>query len=98
MKAILNPAVWCVDRHRRAHACSPGLTSAGGSLPEAPGLPAERAVAVFAQGKELPCAIGLLKMSTEEIKKVNKGHGIETVAYLNDDLWKLQTPGARGLA
>jgi PUA domain protein len=28
-----------------------------------------------------------MKMSSEEIKKVNKGHGIDNVHYLGDDLW-----------
>jgi predicted ribosome-associated RNA-binding protein Tma20 len=26
-------------------------------------------------------------MSVEEIRKVNKGHGIDSVTYLGDDLW-----------
>jgi len=28
-----------------------------------------------------------MKMSTEEIRKVNKGHGIETIHHLGDGLW-----------
>lgn len=39
----------------------PGLTSAGGSISE--DLPEGAPVAVFAEGKEHPLAVGLLKMS-----------------------------------
>jgi len=68
-----------------ANVMCPGLTSAGGYLPES--LEAKKAVAIFAEGKELPCAIGITNMSVEEIRKVNKGHGIDSVTYLGDDLW-----------
>ena len=43
----------------------PGLTSAGGRL-EA-GLPTETAVAIQAEGKEHAVAIGILKMSTDDM-------------------------------
>lgn len=64
---------------------SPGLTSKGGML--TPGLKVGQPVAVFAEGKETPCAIGLMKMTSEEIQSVNKGHGVESITYLGDDLW-----------
>lgn len=49
----------------------PGLTSPGGSLPPADlALPAETAVAIFAEGKEHAAGMGILKMGTEEIRKV----------------------------
>ena len=64
---------------------SPGLTSRGGYLE--PSLAPDRAVAIFAQGKTLPCAVGFLKMSTDEIKQVNKGIGVDNVHYLGDELW-----------
>ena len=35
----------------------------------------------------MPCAIGITNMSAAEIKSVNKGHGIDSVTYLGDDLW-----------
>ena len=54
-------------------------------MPES--LEAKKAVAIFAEGKELPCAIGITNMSVDEIRKVNKGHGIDSVTYLGDDLW-----------
>ncbi|KAI0685475.1 hypothetical protein BC835DRAFT_1408811 [Cytidiella melzeri] len=71
-----------------AHMMCPGLTSKGGYLPAADeGLPAETPVAIFAEGKENAVGLGTTKLSTEEMKKVNKGVGVETVHYLGDDLW-----------
>lgn len=64
---------------------SPGLTSKGGYL--TPDLKVGQPVAIFAEGKETPCAIGVMKMTTDDIKNINKGHGIENVTYLGDDLW-----------
>jgi PUA domain protein len=64
---------------------SPGLTSAGGFLPDSLGV--DQPVAVFAQGKEHPCAIGLSKMSAGDMRKSNKGIGVENVHYVGDDLW-----------
>ncbi len=70
----------------------PGLTSAGGYLPAAEdALPAGTPVAIYAEGKEHAVGLGVLKMGTEEIKKVNKNVGVETVTYLGDDLWMVQT-------
>ena len=70
----------------------PGLTSKGGWLPAADAaIPAERAVAIFAEGKEHPVGMGITKLGTEEMKKVNKGVGVEIVHYLGDDLWSIQT-------
>lgn len=85
----------CPLRIEQAH--SPGLTSAGGSLPPAPGLPKETVVAIRAQGKDLACAIGKLMMPTEEIKSINKGHGVESIHYLGDDLFNLCGTGGKGL-
>ena len=69
----------------------PGLTSKGGYLPPADAeIPAGKAVAIFAEGKEHPCGVGILKMGTEEMKRVNKDVGVETVHYLGDDLWAIQ--------
>lgn len=74
-----------------AHMMCPGMTSKGGWLPPADeAIPAERAVAIFAEGKEHPVGIGITKLSTEEMKKVNKNVGVETVHYLGDDLWSIQ--------
>lgn len=66
----------------------PGFTSTGGRLPPAESAyPAETAVAIYCEGKEHAGGIGLLKKSTEEIKKINKDIGVEVVHYLGDDLW-----------
>lgn len=69
----------------------PGMTSKGGYLPPAEsGLLAGTVVALHAEGKEHAVAIGVLKLSTEEIRTVNKNIGLETVTYLGDELWQVQ--------
>jgi malignant T-cell-amplified sequence len=45
------------------------------------------AVAIYAENKENALAIGALKMSTAEIREVNKGHGVENLHFLTDGLW-----------
>lgn len=73
-----------------AHMMCPGFTSKGGSLPpSSSSLPAETPVVIHAEGKEHALGVGILKLSTEEIKKVNKGVGVEVMAYIGDDLWAL---------
>jgi len=71
-----------------ANMMCPGFTSAGGQLP-APesALPAGAIVAIHCEGKEHAAGIGITKLGTEEIKKANKGVGVDMVAYLGDDLW-----------
>ncbi|RUS14384.1 PUA domain-containing protein [Endogone sp. FLAS-F59071] len=64
----------------------PGLTSKGARMNVE--LPAESVVAVMAEGKEHAMAVGLTKMSTEDIRKVNKGSGVDNMHHLNDPLWK----------
>ena len=69
----------------------PGLTSKGGYLPPADSaLPAGTPVAIYAEGKEHAVGLGILKLGTEDMKKVNKDIGVETVHYLGDDLWAIQ--------
>ena len=74
-----------------ANMMCPGLTSAGGYLPpdDAP-LEAGTPVAIFAEGKEHAAAIGVTKLSTAEMRKLNKGIGVESITYLGDDLWAIQ--------
>ncbi|KAF5365628.1 hypothetical protein D9758_003287 [Tetrapyrgos nigripes] len=75
-----------------AHMMCPGLTSNGGYLPPPEeALPAATPVAIHAEGKEHAVGVGITKMGTEEMRKVNKDIGVETVTYLGDDLWTLQT-------
>ena len=69
----------------------PGFTSAGGRLPPSDeAVPSGAPVAIYAEGKEHAAAVGLTKLSTEDIKKINKGVGVELVTYLGDDLWSKQ--------
>jgi PUA domain protein len=65
-----------------ANIMAPGLTSAGGMLPE--GLEAEQPVIITAEGKEHAVAIGVTKMSAAEMKEKNKGIGIEAAHFLGD--------------
>ncbi len=68
----------------------PGFTSAGGRLPPPEEeIPEGKPVAIHCEGKEHAAAVGLTKMSTEQIKKVNKNVGVEVAAYLGDDLWQI---------
>ncbi|KAG5418843.1 TMA20 [Candida metapsilosis] len=69
-----------------ANIMCPGLTSKGGDLPEE-NLPVDTIVTVYAEGKENALAIGKLVMSVDDIKKKNKGIGIEVLHYLGDGLW-----------
>jgi len=52
--------------------------------------PKNTIVAIMAEGKKHPLAVGITTLSTEEIAKINKGPGIETVHYLNDGLWTMK--------
>lgn len=70
----------------------PGLTSKGGYLPPADAaLPAGTPVAVYAEGKEHAVGIGITKLGTEEMRKVNKDIGVDITTYLGDDLWALKS-------
>lgn len=74
-----------------AHMMCPGLTSKGGYLPPADAaLPAGTPVAIHAEGKEHAVGVGITKLSTEEMRSVNKGIGVETATYLGDDLWAVK--------
>lgn len=72
-----------------ANIMCPGLTSKGAKLPDAPGYDSGQSVIIYAEGKKHALAIGQLTMSTEEIKSVNKGIGVNLVTYLGDGLWHL---------
>lgn len=68
-----------------ANIMCPGFTSPGGSLPVE--LDAEQPVAIYAEGKTHAMAVGITKMSTAQIRSVNRGIAVETVHFLNDGLW-----------
>lgn len=70
-----------------ANIMCPGLTSPGASLPPAPGFEKDSIVVINAENKDSALAIGKLIMSTEDIKSVNKGHGVEMLHHLGDPLW-----------
>jgi PUA domain protein len=80
-----------------ANVMCPGLTSPGARMDtELPALtPVVRPhrfptpQAIFAEGKEHALAIGFLRMSTEEIRAVNKDIGIEVLHHLDDGLWRM---------
>ncbi|VDN03707.1 unnamed protein product [Thelazia callipaeda] len=65
-----------------------GLTSPGAKLNMS--VPKDSIVALMAEGKKHALAIGLTKMSPEDIMTVNKGIGIDNLHHLNDGLWKVQ--------
>lgn len=65
----------------------PGLTSKGATIHDE--ADAGQPVAIFAEGKENPLAIGCTTLSTADIRSVNKGVGVENLHYLNDGLWKM---------
>lgn len=70
----------------------PGLTSKGGWLPPAEeALPAGTAVAIYAEGKDHAVGVGLLKLGTEDMRRINKDVGVELAMYLGDDLWAHKT-------
>ncbi|WFD43671.1 translation machinery-associated protein 20 [Malassezia psittaci] len=80
-----------------ANVMAPGLTSAGGHLPdpklgETP-LKKGTPVAIRSQGKTLEVAIGSLLVDTEEIASQGKGNVVDNVHYIGDDLWAVCSKG-----
>ncbi|CUM64763.1 uncharacterized protein PRCAT00002374001 [Priceomyces carsonii] len=69
-----------------ANIMCPGLTSPGAKLPDE-SLEKDTIVTIYAEGKENALAVGKLTMSTDDIKSINKGIGIELIHYLGDGLW-----------
>ena len=69
---------------------TPGLTSAGGQLPDKESeLKLGDIAVVEAEGKEEACLVGQLKMGTEEMKEKKKGVAMDSGHYLGDGLWKM---------
>jgi PUA domain protein len=54
------------------------------------GIPVDTVVAVMAEGKEHALAVGQMKMSSDDIRTLNKGIGVETLTSLGDPLWDLK--------
>jgi PUA domain protein len=74
-----------------ANVMCPGLTNVGGEMPsdeeDKPGLQKGDGVIIYAEGKELPLAVGFMTMSSKDIRTKNKGTGIEVCHFLGDGLW-----------
>ncbi|XP_033111064.1 malignant T-cell-amplified sequence 1-like [Anneissia japonica] len=70
-----------------ANIMCPGLTSPGANMQD---CEKDKIVAIMAEGKEHAIAIGLMKMSSDDIKTVNKGVGVENLHYVNDGLWQMK--------
>lgn len=64
---------------------SVGITSAGGKIFQE--LEKDTIVAIYAEGKEHPLAVGKLVVSTEEMKAGTKGEGVSNIHYIGDGLW-----------
>lgn len=75
-----------------ANIMAPGLTSAGGRLPENV-LDKGTVVAINSQGKETQVSIGALSMASNEIAAAGKGIAIDNLHSLGDDLWMLCARG-----
>lgn len=72
-----------------SHVMCPGLTHPNATMVD---IKKGSVVAIMAEGKEHAMGVGITAMSTDEIRKVNKGVGIDLIMFLNDGLWKLTRP------
>eukprot|EP00565_Helicotheca_tamesis_P009560 CAMPEP_0185726950 /NCGR_PEP_ID=MMETSP1171-20130828/2777_1 /TAXON_ID=374046 /ORGANISM="Helicotheca tamensis, Strain CCMP826" /LENGTH=197 /DNA_ID=CAMNT_0028395401 /DNA_START=63 /DNA_END=656 /DNA_ORIENTATION=- len=84
-----------------ANCMCPGLTNPGGWMPEdgleqdeqgfdKPGLEKGDGVVIYAEGKELPLAVGVMKLSSAGVREKNKGVGIEVAHFLGDGLYQTE--------
>lgn len=64
---------------------APGLTSAGGKLPD--GIEANEYVLIMGEEKQHPLGIGIMKMKSEEIREKNSGIAIDLIQFCGDGLW-----------
>ena len=71
-----------------ANVMCPGVTHKDGRVGE--GIDIGDPVAVKIQGKRHAVAVGFALMSSEDIKKKNKGHCIDNVHHLGDGLWRME--------
>jgi len=74
-----------------ANIMCPGLTNKGAVMPpdegDGAGLEKGDGVIIYAEGKELPLAVGVMTMSSKTIRTKNKGSGVEVAHFLGDGLW-----------
>ncbi len=85
--ATIHDEVWWVMMMLFEHVS----TAYDGHHGVAPQVPEGTPVAIYAENKEHAMAIGITKMSTEDMRTINKGIGVELMHYLNDGLWKTTT-------
>lgn len=71
-----------------ANIMCPGLTSPGATIHDE--VDADTPVAIYAEDKEHAMAVGFTKMSTQEMREVNKGIGVDNLHYLADGLWRTE--------
>ncbi|GAX19424.1 PUA domain protein [Fistulifera solaris] len=82
-----------------ANVMCPGLTNPGGEMPpdgveqdangfDKPGLEKGDGVVIYAEGKEFALAIGVMLMSSVDVRSKNKGIAIELLHYLGDGLFQ----------
>jgi PUA domain protein len=87
----LLPKVW-VDKGaikfllQGADVMAPGILTSGAILPN--NLSKGQYVAVMAESKSLPLAIGRLIHDSASIPTIGTGKAIDSVHFLNDGLWK----------
>lgn len=62
----------------------PGLTSKGGKLPE---VGKEKTVVILAESKINPIGIGYTTMLPQDMKRINKGIGLELITHIGDATW-----------
>ncbi|GLC35803.1 hypothetical protein PLESTB_000495900 [Pleodorina starrii] len=70
-----------------ANIMCPGLTHPDATIHDEGDVGAP--VAIYAFDKENAMAVGVLKMSTADIRAINKGIGVDNMHHLNDGLWKM---------
>eukprot|EP01134_Creolimax_fragrantissima_P004420 CFRG4420T1 len=71
-----------------AHIMCPGLTSPGAKMVT---VDKDAIVAITGEGKSHAMAIGRMKMSSDDIKSINKGIGVDNLHFLQDGLWQTKT-------
>eukprot|EP00798_Chlamydomonas_sp_ICE-L_P008762 gene8762-33625_t len=69
-----------------ANIMCPGLTSPGATMHDE--VEAGEAVAIYAEDREHAMAVGITKMSTADMRELNKGIAVDNLHHLNDGLWK----------
>ncbi|GFH49938.1 PUA domain protein [Chaetoceros tenuissimus] len=76
-----------------ANIMCPGLTNPGGEMPPdnedgTPALEKGDGVVIYAEGKEHALAVGVMTMSSSDIRSKNKGTGIEVSHFMGDGLFQ----------